>query len=278
VAGVSGLSYERAGGRLDGHTARSQGEITAISGDTVSVRWTPPSSDLRILLVPLEITPPAVGTATEVAYDPAHPDRAIIPGAIVLADADRATGGLVFAALISVGVLAIAAWRLLTRARLRHRPGREVLLRRVRFQRGLITRSWLETETGPPRWIPVYFDPILVTLPAPTPAHLHGNRLVAVTIGDTLLYPSGRTRTTEPRGRRIDNPTTPDATAAVRAATATTLRRQLRVDAAAILPTPAVGLLWAFTDSSGFPGFLGATTLSAAMALWLWSLRGSDPS
>jgi hypothetical protein len=231
---------------------------------------------------PLAITPPAAGTRTEIAYDPTHPDRAIVPGAAVLADADRAASGLAFAALVAVLVLTIGGWRLFSRSRLRHRPTSDVLVRRVRVQRGLITRSWLETESGPQRWIPVYFDPILVTLPAPAMVRVHGDircdHLVAAEVDGIVLYPSGRIRKTEPRGRRIDNPLEPDATTPVRAATANTLRRQFRTDAAAILPTPAVGLLWSVIDSSGFTGFLGATTVSAVMALWLLSLRGSDPS
>jgi hypothetical protein len=41
---------------------------------------------------------------------------------------------------------------------------------------------------------------------------------------------------------------------------------------------PVVGLFWAYVDSSGFVGFLGATVVCAAVGLWLWAVRGSEPN
>jgi hypothetical protein len=283
IAILSSVSYGSARGQLNGLTARGHGLITATGpDDSVTVQWNPPGEVVRTLVLPLAITPPATGTPTEVAYDPARPDRAVVPGAAVLANADRAASGLAFATLLAALVLAIGLWRLLSRSRLRRRPAEPVLVRRVRVQRGLITRSWLETESGPQRWIPVYFDPILVTLPAPATVHLRGdvrrNHLVAADVDSTLLYPSGRVRDTEPRGRRIDNPTAPDAATTGRAMLASTMRRQLRVDAAALVPAPFVGLLWSYLDSTSVTGFLGATAVCGALGLWLWWLRGSDPS
>jgi hypothetical protein len=254
---------------------RGHGSISAIGvgGDprAVEVRW-----DSRVFVVSLAVTPPAAGTPTEAAYDPSQPDHAIVPGAAVLADADRAFSGLVFAGLVAFLVLATGSWRLVTRTRLLRRPSVRRPVRRVRIQRGLITRSWLEIE--PDTWVPVYFDPVLVTMPSPVTATLYGSRLTAASVNGVVLYPSGRAVSTEPRGRRIDNPSSPDSAAADRAAASNSLLRQFRVDAAALLPAPVVGLFWSYVDSSGFAGFVGATAVCATVALWLWSIRGSDPS
>jgi hypothetical protein len=278
VAVVSAVSYLGVRRELDPLTARGHGVITAIVAGGVEVRWSAPAAGSRIVVVPLAVHPAPVGTATEVAYDASHPEHAIVPGASVLADADRARCGLILAALVGGHVLLVVAWRVVSRARLVRRPGVVLPVRRVRFQRGLITRSWLEFESG--RWVPVYFDPVLVGLPSPASGYVHGpdRRLVAVEVNGTVLYPSGRAVSAEPRGRRIDNPLAPDDTVAARALAAGRLRRQLRVDAATMLPAPVVGLLWSYVDSSGFTGFVGATAVCAVVALWLGSLRGSDPS
>jgi hypothetical protein len=142
-------------------------------------------------------------------------------------------------------------------------------------QRGLITRSWLELRG---EWVPVHFHPALVTMPSPDNVDIRRRgRLVAMSVDGGTVHASGRVRGTEPRGRRIDNPTTPDDDAYVRAAEMGA-GRQLRVDAAVLAAAPVVGLFWAYVDSSGFAGFLGATVVCAAVGLWLWAVRGSDPS
>lgn len=126
-------------------------------------------------------------------------------------------------------------------------------VRRVRVQSGLRTRSWLELDS-PPRWIPVHFDPVLVTVPAPTSVQLHGepqrHRLIAADVDGIWLHPCGPVRVDEPRGRRIDSPSQPDSLS-----TAVTYgwRRQLRADA-------------------------GLLTLAASLTLWWATVRGSDPS
>jgi hypothetical protein len=160
---------------------------------------------------------------------------------------------------------------------------RRLALRRVRLQRGLLTRSWLETEGQPERWIPVHFDPALVTLPSPAELLVYGDprpgRLVAAETADGVrLYPSGPVRGREPGGRRSDNPARPDDDARRRAADSASLRRQYAADAPRLAVAPLVGVFWAFLDGSGVPGWLAATGMVAALSLWLAAVRGSDPS
>jgi hypothetical protein len=199
----------------------------------------------------------------------------------VLADGDRATSGLVLGVLVIVLVLAYGGWRLWRSARLTRRPPTTMRVRRVRVQRGVLTRSYLELDDES-AWIPVYYDPVLVTMPAPATVTAFGDprrdRLVAAEFDGVVLYPSGRVVRGEPRGRRLDNPAQPDDTAAERARSVSGIGRQLRVDAVACVAAPFIGLLWAYADQSGFFGWLGATALTASAAFWLWAVRGSDPS
>jgi hypothetical protein len=178
-------------------------------------------------------------------------------------------------------VLAFGAWRLWRCARLTRRPSTTLLVRRVRIQRGVLTRSYLELDDES-AWIPVYYDPVLVTMPSPITVTAFGDvrrdRLVAASFDGVVLYPSGRVVRSEPRGRRGDNSSRPDDTAAERARSVSGMGRQLRVDAVACVAAPFIGLLWAYADQSGFFGWLGATVLTASSAFWLWSLRGSDPT
>lgn len=316
VLGVlAALSFSDATTRLRPLTARATGTITAVTPDgTARVEW--PG---HLAAVDLVGALPKRGTATEIAFDPAAPEHAVIPGAALLAQSDRAAGGIVFATLVALGVLAAGSWRLVRCLLAIRRPAQLVEVRRIRVQSGLITRSWLETADD--QWLPIYFDPALVTLPAPSTLRMFGDpgrhRWVAAEIpvpqgnpattdggtgthhgdadgefvspatlsGSTTgsatdlvrLYPSGRVRRSEPRGRRTDNPARPDAAAFDRAA-ATGWIRQLRADAAMTVPAPLIGALWAYLDGSGFPGWLGATTVTAAVALWLAAHRGSDPT
>lgn len=194
--------------------------------------------------------------------------------AALLVDAERAWDGLLFAGLVAVLVLLVDGWLLVTRWFAARRPGRQVSVRRVSMRRGLLARTWLETDDA---WIPVYFEPGLLLLPAPSIVTVHGNRWVAVEIG-RMLYPSGRMRRREPPGRRTDSPTVPDGYAAGRASAAGRLWRQLRVDAALAVPAPVVGVVWAYLDDGGVSGWLGATAVTAALALWWAAVRGSDPA
>ncbi|TDQ05698.1 hypothetical protein [Labedaea rhizosphaerae] len=278
---LSAISYAAADRQLSGLSARASGHITKVDGSTVEAAWATPDGAAHTVRVPLSIDPPKVGTGTDIAYDPADPARAIVPGAQVLVDGDRATTGLVLGALIIVIVLGYDGWRLWRSARLTRRKPTKLLVRRVRIQRGVLTRSYLELDDES-AWLPVYYDPVLVRMPAPTTVTAYGDpkrdRLVAAEFDGVVLYPPGRVVRREPPGRRGDNPSRPDDTVAERARSVSGLGRQLRVDAVACIAAPFIGLLWAYADQSGFAGWLGATVLTASAAFWVWAIRGSDPS
>jgi hypothetical protein len=280
VAVFSALTLASARADLAPLTARAQARVSAVDhdADTATITWGPSS---RATVV-LDATTPPVGATVPVGYDPSDPSHAVIPGAASLIAADRSSGELLFIAIVALVMIIASLARLLSRLRLTRRPQVRVPVRRVRIQSGLMARSWLETEDLPRRWIPVYFDPVLVTLPTPSTVALHGdprrNRLVAAVIDGTVLYPSGRVVKDDPRGRRTDNPSEVDDSVRARAVTTTGLLPQLRADAVLIVPAPLIGLLWAFLDGGGVWSWLGATVITAALALWLAALRGSDPS
>lgn len=276
IAGLSAWTLGSIGARVAGATARSSGEIVRAEGRTVDVRWSAPGVR-RIDTVALAVPAPPVGARTEIAYDPRKPATVFIPGSIELAAVDRAASGMAFSGLLTTVVVSTAGWQLISRRRLRRRTGRTAQVRRVRVQSGLLTRSWLELDS-PPRWIPVHFDPVLVTMPAPASVQLHGDPrcrgLVAAEVSGVWLDPSGPVRVGEPAGRRIDSPTRPDAGAGGDIS----WRRQLQADAVLLTPAPVVGLLWAFLDGGGILTWACATALTATLALWWAALRGSDAS
>ena len=276
IAGLSVWTLETVGPRVGEATERSSGEVVRAEGRTVDVRWSA-AGQHRTATVALAVPAPPVQTRTEVAYDPLEPSTVFIPGSTELAALDRATSGVAFSGLVAAVVLITGGWQVISRRRLHRRPGQPVQVRRVRVQSGLLTRSWLELDS-PLRWIPVHFDPVLVTLPAPTLVQLHGDPqrrgLAAAEVGGVWLDPSGPVRTTEPAGRRIDSPVRPDADALANSS----WRRQLRVDAVLIAPAPVVGLLWVFLDGGGILTWACATTVTAALALWWAAMRGSDPT
>jgi hypothetical protein len=286
LAGVAATTFAATSARIGVATGRAEGVVDAVHDSAVQLRWTPPGRAERVDLVEVSGTPPATGTRTEVAFDPARPDGPLIPGAQVLVDADRALTTLSFTVVVAALVLAVLGWQAVTRRRAFAQPGRSVPVRRVRWQTGLATRSYLETDTHPQRWIPVHFDPVLVGLPSPTVVRLHGDprrdRMVAATVaapdGDHPLVPSGAVRAEEPRGHRTDNPSGPDATVAVRAAALARMGRQLRADLPLVVPAPFIGLLWTYVDRGGLLTWVAVTALAASLGLWLAAMRGSDPS
>jgi hypothetical protein len=287
LAGFAATALASASARLATATGRAVGVVDGVRDDgTVPVRWSPPGGPERVDLVPVAGDPPATGARTEVAFDPARPDRPLVPGAEELVTADRALTTLALTVVVAALVLAVLAWQVVTRRRAFRQPARTAATRRVRWQAGLATRSYLETESRPRRWIPVHFDPVLVGLPSPTTARLHGDplrdRWVAATVpgpdGERPLVPSGPVRTVEPRGRRTDNAARPDDTAPARAAALAHMRRQLRADLPLVVPAPFLGLLWTYVDRGGASTWLAVTALAAALGLWLAALRGSDPS
>ena len=269
---LSALTYTTTAGKLHTMTARATGTITGAQANEAIVVW-PGHPNLAI---PVTGTVPWAGTKTQIAYNPTDPTMATIPDAAILTSADRARDGVLFAALIAVLVILTDAWLLTTRRRSARQPAYTLTVRRITMRRGLMARTWLETDDH--RWIPVYFDPAVVSLPAPTTVQARGTRLITVDVTGAHLYPAGRTRHTEPRGRRTDSPTQPDAYTADRATRAARWRHQLRVDAALVIPAPVVGLWWAYLDNSGISGWLGATAITAAAALWWAAIRGADPS
>ncbi|MGH4024320.1 MAG: hypothetical protein ACRDRV_07015, partial [Pseudonocardiaceae bacterium] len=286
IAGLSARTLGTVGARVAAATARAPGEVISARDRTAEVRWQAPGGQ-RIDIVELATRAPPAGTRTEVAYDPANPAGALIPGSTELAAVDRAASGVAFSALIAVLVAATFGWQLISRRRLGAREAQVLPVRRVRVQSGLLTRSWLEIETErSPRWIPVHFDPVLLTLPAPAPVLMHGDpyrhRLVAVEVDGSWLYPSGPVRTSEPTGRRIDSPARPDNDMApgdtAPDAARCGWRRQLQADAVLLTPAPIVGLLWVFLDDGGVLTWAGATALAAALGVCRAALRGSDPS
>ncbi|WP_280267754.1 hypothetical protein [Nocardia wallacei] len=157
-------------------------------------------------------------------------------------------------------------------------PGRSagtVECRRVRQQYRLLSRSWLEWESGGRRhWLPIYFDPALVTLPASTVRMADG----AIRIGELRVYPAGRLRDSEPTGRLIDNPARPDPDGPGHAARSARFVHRLVLDAQFAVAAPFAALLWVYVAGGGFPAFVGATTVAAGIATWFAAIRGSDPS
>lgn len=278
VLGVLGLRTVRAGADLLAPlTARAAATVTATSHSLASVTFTDSQGQKASAQVPVASTPVS---PTTVAYDPADPSRVALPETPALAAADQATTHLAVLGLLLVVALGISVARVLTRARLRRLPPQVLTLRRVRQQNRLVSRSWIElVGVSPTPRFPVYFDPALVTLDSPARLPVHGTgALRALQLEGRWVYPSGRVRTAEPKGRLVDNPTRSGADAAERARTATPLRRSLVLDAVLMVPAPIVGLFWVFLDGGGILAWLGATVVVAATALWGASVLGSDPS
>lgn len=282
LAVVAGAELTAHADRLRSATERTFGTVSTADRNRVTVRWTPAAGGSRTDTVELAGPAPPAGTRTEVAYDPAAPHAPLVPGATLLADADRALSTLVIAGTVAAVVVGVGGWQLATRRRAARAPASAVPVRRVRIRAGVVARSWLETETRPVRWIPVHFDPVLVTLASPTEVRLHGDpwrrRLVAAEIDGRLLHPSGPVRSVEPRGDRADNPARTDATTAHRAAALRGLRRQVVADLPLLVPAPLAAALWAWVDGGGVGTWLASTALLGGLGLWSAALRGSDPS
>ena len=153
-------------------------------------------------------------------------------------------------------------------------PAGEFRVKRVRQQFQLLSRSWLEfTVADRTHWLPVYFDPALVTL-----TEAAGSFDAAVRVNGLRLFPAGAVRCTEPKGRMVDNPTRSDPDAPAHAGAATRLGRRLLLDAQFAVAAPFVALFWIYTAGGGFPAFIGATVVAAGVAVWFAAIRGSDPS
>ncbi|UOZ05128.1 hypothetical protein [Amycolatopsis sp. WQ 127309] len=278
VFAVQLAGYATAAGELRGMTARSTATVVHLDGDSAVIRFALPGGSTATAAVAVDVRP-APGSTLPVFYDPADPGRAAIRGATPLVTTDRTTTYATATVVAAAGVLVVDVLVLLTRfGRVGSGTRRTVPIRRVKVQRGLLTRSWLELETPTPSWLPVYFSPALIGLATPSVAELTGDRRVLVRVGGTTFHPAGGLRTTEPRGRRLDNPAEPDAERAAAARRPVTLRHQLRTDLPVLAVAPVVGVFWALVDGTGVAGWLAVTVLVAAFGFWWAALRGSDPS
>ncbi|MEV5647881.1 hypothetical protein AB0L57_06480 [Nocardia sp. NPDC052254] len=153
-------------------------------------------------------------------------------------------------------------------------PAGEFRVKRVRQQFQLLSRSWLEfIVDGRTHWLPVYFDPALVTLTETT-----GSFESTVRVRGLRLFPAGAVRRTEPKGRMVDNPTRADPDGPAHAAAAIRLGRRLLLDAQFAVAAPFLALFWIYVAGGGFPAFIGATVVAAGLAVWFAAIRGSDPS
>lgn len=204
------------------------------------------------------------------------------------ADPDQLSALLVLA----IGIVGYGGYRFaVALGMVRYRIGSTgtVIVRRVRQEYQLLSRSWLELRDGDTvRWLPVYFDPELISHTGGT-GRLRERRMVldragtdtgSGTVPDSgfRIFPSGRARAQEPPGRLIDNPTRFDPQAPDRARTAAKPTRRLLLDAQSAVAAPFAALFWVYVMGGGIPAFTGACCVTAATATWLAAIRGSDPS
>jgi hypothetical protein len=277
LAVVNVRTVHTSGQVLAGLTARAAATVTATTDGSASVSFTGGDGQRRTAEVAVDGVPTS---PTTVAYDPADTTRAVLPESPPVESGDRATTHLAVLALLALVVLGVGLQRILTRARLHRSAPRLLRVRRVRQQHRLLSRSWIEVVgSTPAQRFPVYFDPALVTLASPAEVAVHGaGALRALRVDGRWVYPSGRVRSAEPKGRLIDNPSRPDTGSQERAVRSAPLRRQLQVDGVLLAPAPFVGIFWVLLDGGGAPVWLGATLVTAALALWAAAVQGSDPS
>jgi len=220
-----------------------------------------------------------VGAQLLVRYDPTAPADGT---ALVHTDGDAASSavsdvvfGLVAVVVVLLGSTLLTVSRLVGRPRLRGRPVVGLTATHVVVRQGLLVRSWLELDTSAGlRWLPVHWAAELDRLVPGARIAVHGDpardRLVLPVVEGAEVWPSGRLRNRQPRGELRQAGVDP-------AAADVGLARQARADGVLPFLAPVLGLLWAYLDRSGVPGFLVATALSAAVLFWLPQLLGSDP-
>ena len=253
---------------------------TAPDGRGLAVRFSDAEGTERTGTVELErALDVPVGAQLAVRYDPAAPAGR---SALVYSDGDAAHAagsdvlfGLVVVVLVLVVVAALTLTRLVGRPRLRRRAVTRATATHTVVRQGLALRSWLELDTAAGlRWLPVHWAPELDRMRPDTRLELHGDpvrdRLVLPVVDGAEVWPSGRLRGREPRGQVRQAAVVPDAADLG-------LARQARADGVLPFLAPVLGLLWAYVDGSGVPGFLAATVLAATVLFWLPQLLGSDP-
>src|SRR5262249_15827064 len=162
----------------------------------------------------------------------------------------------------------------------------------AQFRRGLIRRSWLVVDDGKQEWwVPVYWEPGLNALLAGTPAKVHGNpalgQLLVIEVQGMVVWPAGPRRPAKPprRGDWVASTVKGTKTAEKQRdreggpeIEPVPLGRHLAGDVAMVLPAPVLGILWAYVDGSGLPGFAVATALVASVLFWIPGVFGSDPT
>jgi hypothetical protein len=280
-----GLSIEgtRVAGRLADASIHTHGVVQRIDSQGnprhATVRW---NGHTTRFAFPGNSHPDR-GARIAVRYVPGHPDRAYAAGDTTFARADALTGGVLYTAVIVVVVLLVSVVRIARRVSAARQPAVTVKLSRVRTRFGLIQRSWLVgTQGAVERWVPVYWEPDLAGLLADTPCRVHGDltagRASVIEIGDTQIWPSGRVRTAQPRGRQLSNPGTYGRGSAVSEQPSIPLSRHGRRDAVFVAIAPLLGLLWAYVNGSGLIGFALSTVLLAGLLFWAPSVYGSDPT
>jgi uncharacterized protein DUF3592 len=251
---------------------------TAPDGRGLAVSFTDEDGTERTGVLELErALDVPVGAQLLVRYDPTSPD-----GSLVHTDGDAASSavsdvvfGLVAVVVVLLGSTVATASRLVGRPRLRGRPVVGLTATHVVVRQGLLVRSWLELDTSVGlRWLPVHWAPELDRLSPGARIAVHGDpardRLVLPVVEGAEVWPSGRLRSRAPRGELRQAGVDPSATDVG-------LARQARADGVLPFLAPVLGLLWAYLDRSGLPGFVVATALSAAVLFWLPQLLGSDP-
>ena len=250
--------------------------VESVAGTAVTVRYPGPDGDQEARLTLRQALDVPTGARLPVQYDPADPGT-------VYADGDAAHGAVqdvVFGLVVVTAVLlavALATGRaLLTRPRLARRPTSQVTAVHVVVRQGLLVRSWLELGTARGvRWQPVHWAPELDRWRPDAPATVHGDptrdRRVLPVLAGQQLWPSGRLRSTPPRGVLRQAPVDP-------AAGDQPLRRQLRADSVVVVGAPLLGLVWAYVDGSGPAGFVVASVLAAAVLFWFPQQLGSTPA
>jgi hypothetical protein len=230
-----------------------------------------------------------VGTKVTLHYVPTDPSRVYVGGDETSVRLRDVAFGIIFViAVLLVAVLASVV-HVVRRLRAERRPATIMTATHARSKRGLLQRSWLVLdESGRQRWVPVHWEPALASLLAKTPCAVHGrpgiDRVLAIDVGDTPIWQSGRSRPVQPPGD-VTTASTPWSKSAERRSETVaasppgaSLTRQVRGDVALIVAAPLLGLLWAYVDGSGPAGFAGATALMAGVLLWLPALLGSDPT
>jgi hypothetical protein len=262
-------------------------------GKGVQLNWTDARGEQHLSEVRLpEVASVQAGASVQVHYLPDDPSRVYVAGDEFSVRARDLAFDILAVLVVLVAALLLSGVHLARRLRAERRPATTMPVTYARCKRGLMQRSWLVLDdAGREWWVPVHWVPALGTLLAKTPAAVHGrlatDRVLVVDVGGTPIWQSGRRRSAPPTGEMV-TAATPwsksaqrEAEAAAAAADAPPpagLARQLRGDGVLVVVAPLLGLLWAYLDSSGPGGFVGATVLMVGVLLWLPAMLGTDPT